>query len=553
MASREAGPDDTRRPLLRLPGDPAAAVRHAERLYLGDHVEAALPWLRRARLMAPASALALHSAALAARRGGNPAAAVRLFRAELVSAPASPKALLRMIGDLDGLDRRSEGSAAARWLEPLGASSPPAAARAAAGRLHAATDWPCVASAIDRMAPQTAALPETGDALWSAFNRLGGGAAAADAWARLADRAGMAGGPRAAAAVAGLAALPTGRAVAVWNAMPEPERAAAAVMVRKQVPVLRPLAEAALAAAIPAPGGTLASVFRAAALVAVDVGARGLPLGDAPLLPAVAIVVAVDSDDAAVRDLARLVGATAGWPDVRSVTATVAERAGRRCLHLTRQPGLSSLLEPEPEAASIYGLERELAVLERRPVEASPLAAVLQPLAVPPPSHLKLDTQGTELEVLRGGDALVRGHLLSVQVEAEFRSLYRGQPLFGEVDRFLVERGFEVALLRRNRRRLAGGDPTVPSRLETGWCHALYVRSLRSFLDGRPDWPRVVRYCAIAMAYRLTDRALLLLDQPAVRGRHPDAAGLAAALRDMARAWPERGDDRRHPVLKDRW
>ena len=129
-----------------------------------------------------------------------------------------------------------------------------------------------------------------------------------------------------------------------------------------------------------------------------------------------------------------------------------------------------------------------MAVVETRGIRTVPLAAALRPLALPPPAHLKLDTQGTELEVLRGAGRLLRDHVLSVQVEAEFRALYRGQPLFGDVDRFLAGRGFETVLLRRNRRRLGGAEPAVPSRLEIGWCHALYMRRIPDFLAREPDW-----------------------------------------------------------------
>ena len=54
---------------------------------------------------------------------------------------------------------------------------------------------------------------------------------------------------------------------------------------------------------------------------------------------------------------------------------------------------------------------------------------------------LKLDTQGFELRVLQGAEkALEKCQLILIEVE--FNPLYEGQPLFGDVDKFLRDRGF---------------------------------------------------------------------------------------------------------------
>ncbi len=53
-----------------------------------------------------------------------------------------------------------------------------------------------------------------------------------------------------------------------------------------------------------------------------------------------------------------------------------------------------------------------------------------------------MDLQGAELLALQGmGDLL--DTVAALYLEVEFVPLYHGQPLFGEVDRFLVNRGFE--------------------------------------------------------------------------------------------------------------
>ena len=54
---------------------------------------------------------------------------------------------------------------------------------------------------------------------------------------------------------------------------------------------------------------------------------------------------------------------------------------------------------------------------------------------------LKLDVQGGELDVLEGAEQVL-GDTLVVFTEVEFVEMYEGQPLFGDVDRHLRNKGF---------------------------------------------------------------------------------------------------------------
>jgi hypothetical protein len=56
-------------------------------------------------------------------------------------------------------------------------------------------------------------------------------------------------------------------------------------------------------------------------------------------------------------------------------------------------------------------------------------------------SFMKLDAQGSELDILRGGRGLLQS-CVGVEVEVEFSPIYEGQPQFSDVDQFLREHGF---------------------------------------------------------------------------------------------------------------
>ena len=62
--------------------------------------------------------------------------------------------------------------------------------------------------------------------------------------------------------------------------------------------------------------------------------------------------------------------------------------------------------------------------------------------------HLKIDTQGTEREVLLGGAETLQ-QVVSIELELSFAPLYDNQPLFTEMCQFLEERAFRCVWLER--------------------------------------------------------------------------------------------------------
>jgi hypothetical protein len=61
---------------------------------------------------------------------------------------------------------------------------------------------------------------------------------------------------------------------------------------------------------------------------------------------------------------------------------------------------------------------------------------------------MKIDTQGFDLEVLRGAvEMLHRRAVDALLVEVNFISLYKGQGSFGDVERFLAANGYGLLTL----------------------------------------------------------------------------------------------------------
>ncbi len=91
---------------------------------------------------------------------------------------------------------------------------------------------------------------------------------------------------------------------------------------------------------------------------------------------------------------------------------------------------------------------------------------------------LKLDVQGAELDVLKGGERALAA-AVAVQTEVEFVELYENQPLFAEVDRHLRAHGFwfhsfiDMGSMSFKPIQVGSPDHGLNQRL---WSDAIYVR-----------------------------------------------------------------------------
>lgn len=210
-------------------------------------------------------------------------------------------------------------------------------------------------------------------------------------------------------------------------------------------------------------------------------------------------------------------------PDERTIfhPCALSSEAGRPLeLHVAREPGKTSLFEPN------MGLLRRFPRPERfetvRSIALSGDRVKTLDAIVPAADFIKLDTQGSELSILQGGEKLLKG-VLGLKVEVEFLELYRGQPLFADVDAFLRARGFELADLRRvywKREEFAA----FPGKGQLVFGDALYFRNV----DSVAEKDKALKLAALCLLYGMRDLAA------AVCGR----AGLADFNREIRASAP---------------
>jgi FkbM family methyltransferase len=160
---------------------------------------------------------------------------------------------------------------------------------------------------------------------------------------------------------------------------------------------------------------------------------------------------------------ARLEANTQGLKNVRRVNAAVGSVSGKQLLLENEYSDMSSLLPP---AAAAWG-----SIVSETQVAITTLDDYCRSFDVPRIDLLKIDTQGYELEVLRGATGLLAAGLIRlVYVEVTFVGMYEGLPPFDVLFRFLVDHRFRLVALYNY------GGATEP-RFAPAWCDALFIRA----------------------------------------------------------------------------
>ena len=180
-------------------------------------------------------------------------------------------------------------------------------------------------------------------------------------------------------------------------------------------------------------------------LTVLEIGARG---GFHPRWLALGSDVQIIGIDADPEECSRL-NLVQSAVAARYVAATLGREDGAKAtLYSTAEPGCSSLFEPNHAYLSQFPHGRTAyQVQATQPVTLTRLDTLCGRESIAP-DVIKIDMNGTELDILHGGEETLTYASL-VELDVEFNPLYIGQPLFGDCDSYLRARGFSLLGLRR--------------------------------------------------------------------------------------------------------
>ena len=118
----------------------------------------------------------------------------------------------------------------------------------------------------------------------------------------------------------------------------------------------------------------------------------------------------------------------------------------RKLYILNKRPQSSSMYEPDKKSLTIYGFEEKdfhlFDVSKTEMVECDTLSSSLKELNINTLDYLKIDTQGAELEILKG---LENYRPLIIKCEVQIFPMYKKEPAWTEVTDLLYKLGYIIS------------------------------------------------------------------------------------------------------------
>ncbi len=162
-------------------------------------------------------------------------------------------------------------------------------------------------------------------------------------------------------------------------------------------------------------------------------------------------------------ELVRANAALNGFENVQVITVAVGARSGTSTLLLARHPGGATLstAEPPPDLAG------------RREVTVAALDDLSRAGTIRPPSLVKVDVEGGEVEVLEGMARTLAAARPVVIIELDDRTVAGVAGKYGQVDDFFSTSGYATRFLE-------------PSYRHERW-HVLHVEARPALVPGRVE------------------------------------------------------------------
>ena len=153
----------------------------------------------------------------------------------------------------------------------------------------------------------------------------------------------------------------------------------------------------------------------------------------------------------------------------------------KRKLYITQHPMCCSLYKPNEEFIKLYN-NFEIAYLKKETeIDTISLDYFIDKHDVGNIDFIKIDVQGAELDIFKGGSKALK-NVLKIVCEVEFVQHYENQPLFGDVCNYLSQHDimfnkFLGLAGRALKPIMLNNDPNIPS--QHIWSDAVFVHHIQ--------------------------------------------------------------------------
>jgi FkbM family methyltransferase len=186
----------------------------------------------------------------------------------------------------------------------------------------------------------------------------------------------------------------------------------------------------------------------------------------------------------------------------------------KRNFYNTENPMCSSLYQPNEKFLEKYQALEVMKLKNITQIDTVSLDHFVLENQIEKIDLIKIDIQGAELDVFKGGKNTLKNTLFIIS-EVEFNTLYINQPLFGDVHNFLVKENFMFNKFLRLEGRTI--KPTIiNNNLGFGgtqhiWSDAIFVKDLERIKE--LDDQQVLKLAVISFLYNNPDMTSFCLSE----------------------------------------
>jgi len=199
------------------------------------------------------------------------------------------------------------------------------------------------------------------------------------------------------------------------------------------------------------------------------------------------------------------------------LNAAVMDKKSPAVFYRTKSLECASVIPPNPTYVNKFPRSERFDVIAECPMEAITIDKALADKNYVGADFLKLNTQGSELAILKGAEQTLRS-TFAVEVEVEFGEMYIGQPLFADVDSHLRQKGYEIFDLKRGFWKRNSGKGLRYRKGQLIFAEALYLKNIDTWIDELEDdlslrKEKLLKAISICLLYEYPDYALEILSK----------------------------------------
>ena len=197
------------------------------------------------------------------------------------------------------------------------------------------------------------------------------------------------------------------------------------------------------------------------------------------------------------------------------------DKKGEKDFYITSYTSACGFYKPDKKIVRRFGREDIFEITDITKVKTIDLDSFSNEYELPNIDFIKLDTEGSELDILKGAEKTLKNSVLGLSIEVEFIKMYLDQPLFSEIDQYLRLLNFELYDLDLNRKTRKALAPYGSSNLDLGQLvqgQALYFRDAVDELEinkSKEFWhqSRILKMASIQEIFNLPDCAIELMQE----------------------------------------